>query len=206
MPPRIRVRQSQQHLCSPRCDQPNRRRREHRGAGPVTCGEGETVCGGRCAVLSKDIDNCRGCGAKCTAPPNGSAVCIDSQCGFACVGEFSPCGDQLRQAAKRSRKLWSVRQSVPDACAWRGNVQQWKMRHHVRSTVCAMRRQLRRREHRPGPLRRVRHSLRSGSSLRPVQVHHHVLRGYARIAAELAWTPRPAPKTARPAAWPVRLP
>src|SRR5438105_12931141 len=56
------------------------------------CRDGETVCGGKCVVLSTDAANCGGCAATCTAPAHGVPVCAASRCNFACDDGFSPCG------------------------------------------------------------------------------------------------------------------
>ena len=67
--------------------------------GPVICSEGETVCGGECVVVGDDADNCGGCGATCTAPPNGRGVCLTGDCSFACEPGFSPCATMCTHLA-----------------------------------------------------------------------------------------------------------
>jgi len=49
------------------------------------CGSGQNCCGGYCADLLDDIDNCGGCGSACNgAGPNEYSACIDGQCVYGC--------------------------------------------------------------------------------------------------------------------------
>ena len=59
--------------------------------GPVVCADGETRCGNECVVLSMNLGHCGGCGAACTAPPDGTSVCVDGKCDFVC-GSLLRCG------------------------------------------------------------------------------------------------------------------
>ena len=56
------------------------------------CEEGSVECNGKCTQLASDPKNCGGCGATCSVPPHGAAVCVDGACNFACPGRAA-CGD-----------------------------------------------------------------------------------------------------------------
>src|SRR5688572_33199339 len=75
------------------CDEETNLCVEEGGTTTPTCEEGQTVCGSRCVVLSENKDHCGGCGTVCTAPQNAAAVCVDSECEFACTGDYLACGD-----------------------------------------------------------------------------------------------------------------
>ena len=57
----------------------------------VVCGQGQTLCGGKCVILAEDELNCGGCGAECTAPMGGEPVCSSNRCAFVCSDPLKPC-------------------------------------------------------------------------------------------------------------------
>ena len=62
------------------------------GTVPVTCAADEVRCAdGTCSRLDRDAKNCGGCGAICSAPRGGTAVCVERACNFVC-GELAACG------------------------------------------------------------------------------------------------------------------
>jgi hypothetical protein len=57
-----------------------------------TCGAGTHPCGTSCVA----DDSTSGCGSSCspcTAPPNATATCDGTSCGFQCDDTFHPCGE-----------------------------------------------------------------------------------------------------------------
>ena len=67
------------------------------GGGPTvpggeTCAPDATECGGVCSDLAQDANNCGGCGAKCSSPVNGTGICLQGDCNFACNKPYTPCG------------------------------------------------------------------------------------------------------------------
>src|SRR4051812_14257024 len=84
-------------------------------AGALACGEGQTVCGGACVVLSDDEKNCRSCGTTCSAPPHGSPVCLDSECSFACKSGFLACGNSCVDAATDVENCGACGHACPGA-------------------------------------------------------------------------------------------
>ena len=59
---------------------------------PASCAEDSVSCDGKCARLASDPENCGGCGATCSAPAHGVAVCLNGACNFACP-DLAACGD-----------------------------------------------------------------------------------------------------------------
>ena len=57
------------------------------------CAPGLTNCSGLCFDLTSDTRACGTCGNVCTAPSNGSTVCIDSTCIVACLPGWTACGN-----------------------------------------------------------------------------------------------------------------
>ena len=58
------------------------------------CAEPNACCGGRCASLQYDPDNCSGCGAACPGgrPYCDAGTCIATPCQTACIGTTTCCG------------------------------------------------------------------------------------------------------------------
>lgn len=59
--------------------------------GICVCPEGSVDCDGICVLLETDLDNCGACGNACPVPPNATATCADSTCGFVCIPGFADC-------------------------------------------------------------------------------------------------------------------
>ena len=61
------------------------------------CTAGATSCNGKCSNLSNDPNNCGHCGVQCSAPSNGTPLCLSSPefttCGFGCNAGFTKCGN-----------------------------------------------------------------------------------------------------------------
>jgi Notch-like protein len=51
--------------------------------GDITCGPGETPCGGRCVDLTSDPDNCGECGMPCR-PDHAAGACLAGTCVMVC--------------------------------------------------------------------------------------------------------------------------
>ena len=62
------------------------------GTAPLSCAEGKALCDEKCVMLDSDPENCGGCGATCSAPTHGVAVCLKGVCNFACP-DYAACGD-----------------------------------------------------------------------------------------------------------------
>ncbi|HYQ30495.1 MAG TPA: hypothetical protein VER04_24865, partial [Polyangiaceae bacterium] len=56
------------------------------------CGAGKVECDSGCTELASDPNNCGGCGATCSAPAHGVAVCLAGKCSFVCP-DRAACGD-----------------------------------------------------------------------------------------------------------------
>jgi hypothetical protein len=83
------------------------------GACGNNCGAfGATCCGGHCADLSSDIDNCGRCGVVCAAPPPGEvAICVSGWCQYECAPGTVNCNGKCTYVA-----------TDPNNCGACGNV------------------------------------------------------------------------------------
>jgi hypothetical protein len=61
-------------------------------SGGVCCASGQVNCSGTCVTTTSDVNNCGGCGTKCTAPTGGTVTCNASVCRPACPTGATLCG------------------------------------------------------------------------------------------------------------------
>ena len=62
----------------------------------LECSGGTKKCGSKCVRLDSDPENCGGCGTLCDAVADGSGVCVEGQCSYACTTGFADCDTQAK--------------------------------------------------------------------------------------------------------------
>jgi hypothetical protein len=55
------------------------------------CSAGATCCSGVCTDLTRDSQNCGGCGRKCASYPNVQSSCIGGACSYSCYAGYADC-------------------------------------------------------------------------------------------------------------------
>jgi hypothetical protein len=86
-------------------------------SGDGSCTSEEATCNGACVDTRSNAQNCGGCGATCSAPPNGAGICLDGSCNFACNKPFSPCGSSCLDLANDVTNCGACGHACPEAAA-----------------------------------------------------------------------------------------
>lgn len=74
------------------------------GCSPMNaCPTGKDCCNTACYDLKKSVNNCGGCGIKCTAPDHAAAACLAGVCGMgACEAAYANCNSTTNDGCEQN--------------------------------------------------------------------------------------------------------